>query len=79
EPAAVCEECYIRLQGRVDLLEAALHMDLKEATQVIYDAVWSDTSDPSKTYHNAARAILGELRKRAGVSAVLGPLQPLPH
>jgi len=79
EPAAVCEECYIRLQGRVDLLEAALHMDLKEATQVIYDAVWSDPSDPSKTYHNAARAILGELRKRAGVSAVLGPLQPLPH
>ena len=79
EPAAVCEECYIRLQGRVDLLEAALHMDLKEATQVIYDAVWSDPSDPSKTYHNAARAILGELRKRAGVLAVLGPLQPLPH
>ena len=79
EPAAVCEECYIRLQGRVDLLEAALHMDLKEATQVIYDAVWSDPSDPSKTYHNAARAILGELRKRAGISAVLGPLQTLPH
>ena len=79
EPAAVCEECYIRLQGRVDLLEAALHMDLKQATQVIYDAVWSDPSDPSKTYHNAARAILGELRKRAGISVLLGPLQPLPH
>jgi len=79
EPAAVCEECYIRLQGRVDLLEAALHMDLKEATQVIYDAVWSDPSDPSKTYHNAAQAILGQLRKRAGISVVLGPLQALPH
>ena len=79
EPATVCEDCYARLQQRVDLLEAALHMDLKQATQLIYDAVWSDPSDPSKTYHNAARAVLGELRKRAGISAVLGPLQSLAH
>src|SRR6266436_8842565 len=71
EPATVCQGCYLRLQERVDLLEAALHMDLKEATRVIYEAVWSDPSDPSKTYHNAARAVLGELRKRAGISAVL--------
>ena len=79
EPAAVCRGCYVRLQERVDLLEAALHIDLKEATQVVYDAVWSDPSDPSKTYHNAAQAVLAELRKRAGISAVLGPLQPRPH
>ncbi len=79
EPATVCQSCYARLQQRVDLLEAALHMDLKEATQVVYDAVWSDPSDPSKTYHNAAHAVLVELRRRAGISAVLGPLQPLAH
>jgi hypothetical protein len=79
EPATVCQDCYSRLQQRVDLLEAALHMDLKEATQVVYEAVWSEPSDPSKTYHNAAQAILGALRKRAGISAVLGPLKPLAH
>ena len=60
-------------------LEAALHMDLVEATRVVYEAVWSDPSDPSKTYQNAAGAVLTEFRKRAGVSAVLGPLQPLAH
>jgi RNA polymerase subunit RPABC4/transcription elongation factor Spt4 len=79
EPAEVCQECYMRLQQRVDLLEASLHMDLIEATRVVYEAVWSDPSDPSKTYQNAAGAILTELRKRAGISVVLGPLQPLTH
>jgi hypothetical protein len=79
EPATVCQTCYVRLQQRVDLLEAALHMDLKEATQVVYEAVWSDPSDPSKTYHNAARALLAAMRKRAGISTILGPLQPLAH
>jgi hypothetical protein len=79
EPAAVCQGCYSRLQERVDLLEAALHMDLIEATRVVYEAVWADPSDPSKTYLNAARAILAEMRKRAGISAVLGPFQPLAH
>lgn len=79
EPAAVCQSCYSRLQERVDLLEAALHMDLIEATRVVYEAVWADPSDPSKTYLNAARAILAEMRKRAGISAVLGPFQPLAH
>ena len=48
----------MRLQQRVDLLEAALHMDLIEATRVVYEAVWSDPSDPSKTYQNAAGAVL---------------------
>jgi hypothetical protein len=79
ESATVCETCYARLQARVDLLEAALHMDLKEAAQVIYDAVWSDTSDSNKTYQNAARALLGELRRRAGMKLVLGRMQPLAH
>jgi hypothetical protein len=79
ELASICKSCYARLQNRVDLLEAALHIDLKEATQTIYDAVWSDPSDPSKTYHNAAQAILRELHQRAGISAVLGPLQSLAH
>ena len=79
EPAAVCQPCHNRLQERTDLMEAALHIDLKEAAQVIYDAVWSDPSDPSKTYLNAANAILSELRKRAGIGAVLGPLKPRAH
>ena len=79
EPATVCQPCYARLQQRVDLLEAALHIDLKEATQVIYDAVWSDPSDPSKTYHNAAKAFLTELHQRAGIPVVLGRNQSLAH
>ena len=54
-------------------------MDLKEATRVIYEAVWSEPADPSKTYHNAAQALLSALRKRAGISTVLGPHQPLAH
>ncbi len=78
-PATVCQGCYDHLQERVDLMEAALHMDLKDASQIIYDAVWADPSDPNKTYQNAAQAMLLELRKRAGVKLVLGPLQPLPH
>ncbi len=79
EPAEVCKGCYDRLQERVDLMEAALHMELKEATQIIYDAVWADTSDTGKTYENAAQALLAEVRKRAGIPSVLGPLQPRPH
>jgi len=76
EPASICKPCYDRLQQRVDVFEAALHMDLKEAAQIIYDAVWADPSDPSKTYTNAASALLSELRKRSGVSSVLGPFHP---
>ncbi len=75
-PANVCQECYDRLQDRVDVLEAALHMDVKEASQVIYDAVWADPSDPTKTYLNAAQALLAELRRRSGTTQVFGPLQP---
>jgi hypothetical protein len=77
EPATVCQGCYDRLQERVDVLEAALHMDLKEAAQIVYDAVWADPTDASKTYQNAAHALLSELRKRSGITPIFGLLQPL--
>jgi hypothetical protein len=77
EPAVVCQGCFDHLQERVDVLEAAMHMDLKEATQIVYDAVWVDQSDPAKSYENAAHALLAELRKRSGVTQVFGLLQPL--
>jgi hypothetical protein len=65
--AAICQDCYERLQDRVHVLEAALYMDVKEAAQIVFDAVWADPSDPQKTYGNAANALLGELRKRSGL------------
>jgi len=77
--AEVCKACYENLQERLDILEAALHIESKEAAQIIYDAVWADPSDPSKTYQNAANALLTELRKRAGINSLLGPFQPLSH
>jgi hypothetical protein len=77
--AEICKACYERLQDRLDVCEAALHMDLKEAAQIVYNAVWTDPSDTGKTYQNAANALLTELRKRAGMSTLLGPFQPLPH
>ncbi|HTW30632.1 MAG TPA: hypothetical protein VMD76_03075 [Candidatus Sulfotelmatobacter sp.] len=79
EPASaeICGACYEQLQERVDICDAALHIEIKEAAQIIYDAVWADPSDPNKTYQNAASALLAELRKRAGLSSVLSPFQPL--
>ncbi len=77
EAASICKPCYDRLQERVDVFEAALHIDLKEAAQIVYDAVWADPSDPGKTYTNAASALLTELRKRSGVSSLFGPFHPL--
>jgi hypothetical protein len=79
EPAAVCQGCYDHLRERADQFEAALLIDANDAAQIIYEAVWSDPSDPGKTYQNAAQALLNELRKRAGISSVLGSLQPLRH
>jgi hypothetical protein len=76
EPAAICKSCYAKLQEEAGRLEAALHIDLKEAAQIVYEAVWADSSDPSKTYANAAQALLTELRKRAGVNTVMSTLQP---
>lgn len=79
EPAAVCHSCYGEMRQLADRLEAALHIDLKEAAQIVYDAVWADSSDPTKTYQNAAAALLMELRKRAGVGLLLGSNSPLTH
>lgn len=79
EPAAVCHTCYGDLRQQADRMEAALHMDVKEAAQIVYNAVWSDASDPSKTYQNAAAALLSELRNRAGIGLLLGSHQPLAH
>ena len=75
--AEICKGCYELLQERLDVCEAALHIDLKDAAQIIYDAVWADPSDPNKTYQNAAGALLGELRKRSGMNSLHGPFQPL--
>jgi hypothetical protein len=79
DAAEICTSCYESVQERLDVCEAALQIDLKEAAQIVYDAVWADPSDPNKTYENAAGALLTELRKRAGISAVSGPFQPLEH
>lgn len=79
EPAAVCHTCYGELRQQADRMEAALHIDTKEAAKIVYDAVWADTSDPNKTYLNAAAALLSELRKRAGIGLLLGSNQPFAH
>jgi hypothetical protein len=79
EPAAVCHTCYGEVRQQADLMEAALHMDAKEAAKIVYEAVWADTSDPNTTYLNAANALLSELRKRAGIGLLLGANQPLTH
>jgi hypothetical protein len=67
EPAAVCHSCYGEMRQQAGRMETALHMDVKEAAKIVYEAVWADTSDPDKTYYNAAVAILSELHKRAGI------------
>ena len=79
ELAAVCDSCYRRVQERADRMEAALHIDLNQAAKIVYDAVWANPADSSKTYQNAAHALLSELRRRAGIATVLGPNQPKPH
>jgi hypothetical protein len=75
--AAICSACFERLQDRLDKCEAALQLESKEAAQIIYDAVWADPSDPGKTYENAANALMAEIRKRAGITALMAPFQPL--
>lgn len=79
EPAAVCHSCYGELRQQADRMEAALHIETKDAAKIVYEAVWADTSDPNKTYLNAAAALLSELRKRAGIGLLLGGNQPLTH
>ena len=79
EVATICQACYDQLRERLDVLQSVLQMDLKDAAEVIYDAVWSDPSDPGKSYENAAQAMLSELKKRSGIPPVFGPLQTLAH
>jgi len=76
ELATICQNCFDQLQERVDVLEAAMHMDIREAAQIVYDAVWADPSDPSKTYQNAAQALLIELRHRSAIPHIFGQFQP---
>ena len=78
QPATVCQDCYDRLQERVDVLEAAMHIDITEAAQVVYDAVWADPTDPSKTYQNAAQALLGRVPAGWECRRFSGPLDRLP-
>ncbi len=77
EPAAVCHTCYSDARQQADRMEAALHIDSKEAAKIVYEAVWADTSDPNTTYLNAANALLAEMRKRAGIGLMLGTNQAL--
>lgn len=79
EPAAVCHTCYGEVKQLADRLEAALHIDTKEAAKIVYDAVWADTTDPDRTYYNAAAALIAELRRRAGIGLLLGGNQSLAH
>ena len=79
EPAAVCHTCYSDARRQADLMEAALHIDAKDAAQIVYEAVWADTSDPNATYLNAAKALLSALHKRAGIGLLLGDHRPLAH
>jgi hypothetical protein len=72
EPAAVCHSCYSEVRQQADRLEVALNIDAKEAAKIVYEAVWSDTSDPNTTYLNAANALLSELRKRAAAEPPVG-------
>jgi RNA polymerase subunit RPABC4/transcription elongation factor Spt4 len=67
EEATICSSCYSLVADRADRLEAALHIDLREATRIVYEAVWADPSNPNDSYKNAAHALLDVLRKRAGI------------
>ena len=66
--------CYDRLREKLARTEAALFIDLREAAQIVYQAVWADPSptDPSRTYHSAAQALLNELCQRAGIVRLPG-------
>jgi len=68
EYASICLSCYERLREKLARTEAALLIDLGEAAQIVYRAVWADPSpvEPSRTYQSAAQALLNELCHRAG-------------
>ena len=42
EYASICLSCYDRLREKLDRTEAALLIDLREAAQIVYRAVWTD-------------------------------------
>ena len=69
EYASICLSCYSRLRERLARTEAALLIDLREAAQIVYAAVWADPApaDPTRTYQSAAQALLNELCQRAGI------------
>ena len=69
EYASICLSCYDRLREKLARTEAALLIDLREAAQIVYEAVWADPSptEPSRTYQSAAQALLNELCQRAGI------------
>ena len=79
DPAAVCHSCYSEVRQQADMMEGALQMDVKDAAKIVYEAVWADTSDPNATYLNAARALLLELHKRAGIELLAGEAKALSH
>ncbi len=69
ESASICLTCYDQVREKLAQTEAALSMDLREAAQIIYEAVWADPSptEPSRTYQSAAQSLLNELCHRAGI------------
>src|SRR5207249_12025176 len=74
EYASICLSCYNRLCEKLARTETALLIDLREAAQIVYRAVWADPSpaDPSRTYRSAAHALLNELCQRAGIMRLPG-------
>jgi hypothetical protein len=74
EYASICLSCYEQLREKLARAEAALFIDLGEAAQIVYRAVWSDPSpsEPSRAYQSAARALLNELCHRAGIASSCG-------
>jgi hypothetical protein len=74
EDASICLSCYERLREKLALTEAALLIDLGEAAQIVYRAVWADPSptEPGRTYQSAAQALLNELCHRAGTVRLPG-------
>src|SRR5207245_4912736 len=77
EFASSCLSCYDRLREKLARTEAALLIDLREAAQIVYEAVWADSSptEPSRTYQSAAQALLNELCERAGIVPLPGAKQ----
>jgi hypothetical protein len=78
EHASICVSCYNRLHEKLALMEAALLIDLGEATQIVYEAVWANppTAAPKRTYQSAAQALLNKLCQRAGIAASMCGVTP---